>query len=183
MIRIHVKAQNSLCCLCSAFIFGSRNNDLLHLCLSTVQQKTHRIQRIEHCCIFVIQNPESNLQTRHHTACLCGPGTLILVPNMTKKWKWATLMGHIKWQRDKTFWKHGECDGPEQFEDRVMSSCCCLAVSSVFRLEGRCMIVACYPVLQCFRLDDHRHQHQPRHFKWRNCHCSARFRVLLGVSL
>ncbi|KAG6737702.1 hypothetical protein POTOM_059230 [Populus tomentosa] len=49
---------------------------------------------------------------------------------------------------------------------RMASRCCpCFAVSSIARRIGRCLFVSCYPVMQCFRLDDHRHQHDHhKHF-------------------
>ncbi|KAJ6697021.1 hypothetical protein OIU85_003388 [Salix viminalis] len=48
----------------------------------------------------------------------------------------------------------------------MASRCCpCFAVSSITRRIGRCLFVSCYPVMHCFRLDDHRHQHDHhKHF-------------------
>ncbi|PKI64890.1 hypothetical protein CRG98_014686 [Punica granatum] len=49
----------------------------------------------------------------------------------------------------------------------AQSSCCCpcLGVSFVVKGIGRCLFVSCYPVIQCFGLDEGRHlHHHHRHF-------------------
>ncbi|MQM05111.1 hypothetical protein Taro_037918 [Colocasia esculenta] len=51
----------------------------------------------------------------------------------------------------------------------VLACCCnpCNLVASLFRRVGRCLFVACYPVLQCSGLDEsrhHHHDHLHRHF-------------------
>lgn len=63
---------------------------------------------------------------------------------------------------------HHHVDGGPH-NDPLLACCCCpcMSVSSAFRLMGRCLFVACYPVLQCFRWDDHRHHHHHhKHFYW-----------------
>lgn len=50
---------------------------------------------------------------------------------------------------------------------RASSLCHCFAVSSIFRGIGRCMFVTCFPVIQCFGLDEcrhHHHHHPHKHF-------------------
>lgn len=47
---------------------------------------------------------------------------------------------------------------------RASSLCHCFAVSSIFRGIGRCMFVTCFPVIQCFGLDECRHHHPHKHF-------------------
>ncbi|KAK4351232.1 hypothetical protein RND71_030545 [Anisodus tanguticus] len=53
--------------------------------------------------------------------------------------------------------------------DRPFLACCCCpcyVVSSTVSMLKRCLFVACFPVLQCFGLDEHRHQHHHHgHFK------------------
>ncbi|PRQ59635.1 hypothetical protein RchiOBHm_Chr1g0372361 [Rosa chinensis] len=46
---------------------------------------------------------------------------------------------------------------------RASSLCHCPAVSSIFRRIGRCMFVTCFPVIQCFGLDECRHHHHHHH--------------------
>ncbi|EXB96541.1 hypothetical protein L484_011251 [Morus notabilis] len=52
-------------------------------------------------------------------------------------------------------------------DDKISSRCCCpcSVVSSMVRGIARCMFVTCYPVIQCFGLDDHRHRHRHHHHK------------------
>lgn len=45
-------------------------------------------------------------------------------------------------------------------------SCCYTVVSGFYKRVGRCMFVACFPVLHCFGLEECRHRHQPKHFSW-----------------
>ncbi|CAL0319615.1 unnamed protein product [Lupinus luteus] len=52
--------------------------------------------------------------------------------------------------------------------NKLMKFCCCPcdAASCMFRGIGRCMFVSCYPIVQCFGLDEHRHHHHDKHFDW-----------------
>ncbi|EOY04446.1 Uncharacterized protein TCM_019693 isoform 3, partial [Theobroma cacao] len=59
--------------------------------------------------------------------------------------------------------------GDSPYDDPFLRCCCCpcFIMSSIFRGLGRCIFVACYPVLHCFGFDDdwaHRHHHRHRHF-------------------
>lgn len=87
---------------------------------------------------------------------------------------------------------HHGCDSP--YGDPLMACCCCpcLLVSSIFRMIGRCMFVACYPLLQCFGLDDcrhHHHHHHHKHFYWflhsmscpKPCYDPTRFQIFSCV--
>ncbi|KAH7677691.1 hypothetical protein IHE45_07G099900 [Dioscorea alata] len=60
---------------------------------------------------------------------------------------------------------HHHHGNPSPYDDPFLSCCCCpcYLVSSVFRMFGRCAFVACYPILQCFGLDDYRHHHHNHH--------------------
>ncbi|KAK7317033.1 hypothetical protein RJT34_00928 [Clitoria ternatea] len=56
-------------------------------------------------------------------------------------------------------------------QNKLFTYCCCpcSVASCMFRGIGRCMFVSCYPVVQCFGLDEHRHRHhhhQGKHFDW-----------------
>lgn len=60
---------------------------------------------------------------------------------------------------------HSPCDDP------FLACCCCpcYLVTSLLRGIGRCLFVSCYPVLQCFGLDECRHRHHHHHhshFSW-----------------
>ncbi|ONI03976.1 hypothetical protein PRUPE_6G294500 [Prunus persica] len=58
---------------------------------------------------------------------------------------------------------HGDGDSP--YDDPLLSCCCCpcYLVSSTFRRIGRCIFAACFPLLQCFGLDNCRHHHHHHH--------------------
>ncbi|KAE9604101.1 hypothetical protein Lalb_Chr11g0067761 [Lupinus albus] len=51
---------------------------------------------------------------------------------------------------------------------KLLKCCCypCYVASFMLKGIGRCMFVTCYPVLQCFGLDEHRHCHHIKHFDW-----------------
>lgn len=73
-------------------------------------------------------------------------------------------MGHDHQQQQPHH--HHERDSP--LDDPFLACCCCpcYMISYMFRGIGRCMFVCCYPILQCFGLDEWRHQHQQRRFHW-----------------
>lgn len=61
-------------------------------------------------------------------------------------------------------------------------SCPRVLASSIFRRIGRCMFVSCYPVIQCFGCDNHRHRHH-KHFFWFILHyCLWLCRELQGLN-
>ncbi|KAL4189978.1 hypothetical protein AMTRI_Chr08g168190 [Amborella trichopoda] len=55
---------------------------------------------------------------------------------------------------------HHHHGNPNPYEDPLLACCCpCFMISYFFRGLGRCIFVACYPILQCFGLDECRHHH------------------------
>ncbi|OAY66824.1 hypothetical protein ACMD2_06199 [Ananas comosus] len=51
-------------------------------------------------------------------------------------------------------------------DDHPIKACCCCACytfSSITRGVGRCLFVACYPVLRCCGLDEYKHRHADHH--------------------
>ncbi|KAK9124752.1 hypothetical protein Sjap_014354 [Stephania japonica] len=60
---------------------------------------------------------------------------------------------------------HHHHEGDSPYDDPLLACCCCpcFIVSSIFRGIGRCVFVACYPLLQCFGLDDYRRHHHHLH--------------------
>ncbi|KAK3139086.1 hypothetical protein QOZ80_5AG0377560 [Eleusine coracana subsp. coracana] len=65
--------------------------------------------------------------------------------------------------------RKGRSEEAREEEDLFSArSCCpCYVLGSVFRGIGRCLFVACYPVIQCCGLDECRHHHNTRlnHFR------------------
>ncbi|KAJ3676500.1 hypothetical protein LUZ60_003912 [Juncus effusus] len=59
--------------------------------------------------------------------------------------------------------KGREKDDPH--EDPLLTCCCCLPFVYAIRGLGRCLFVACYPMLSCCGLDEHRHQHSDPKFR------------------
>ncbi|PON50212.1 hypothetical protein TorRG33x02_315370 [Trema orientale] len=58
-------------------------------------------------------------------------------------------------------------DVKERTSSSSSSSSCCprLMMSSMVRGIGRCVFVTCFPVIQCFGLDEHRHRRHHHHHK------------------
>ncbi|KAH7667474.1 hypothetical protein IHE45_12G060600 [Dioscorea alata] len=56
-----------------------------------------------------------------------------------------------------------ESDIPHDFP--LLGCCCCPShlVTFLFRMIGWCSFVACYPILQCLALDEHRRHHHHHH--------------------
>ncbi|KAL5232394.1 hypothetical protein ABZP36_031170 [Zizania latifolia] len=54
----------------------------------------------------------------------------------------------------------GRGEGVHEEYPMLAYGCCpCYVLSSVIRGIGRCLFVACYPVIQCCGLDECRHHH------------------------
>ncbi|CAJ2641726.1 unnamed protein product [Trifolium pratense] len=53
-------------------------------------------------------------------------------------------------------------------KNKLMRCCSCSrrAASCMFKGIGRCVFVTCYPIVQCFDLDEHKHCHHGKHFDW-----------------
>ncbi|KAI5405281.1 hypothetical protein KIW84_052168 [Lathyrus oleraceus] len=61
------------------------------------------------------------------------------------------------------------CSNKMKRKNKFMKRCCsypCRLVSRMFRGFGRCVFVTCYPAVQCFGLDEHKHSHHRKHFDW-----------------
>ncbi|KAG2620144.1 hypothetical protein PVAP13_3NG150900 [Panicum virgatum] len=66
-------------------------------------------------------------------------------------------MGHRKSNHHKG---RGEEPHQKQIRCLLVRSCCpCYVIGSVVRGIGRCLFVACYPMIQCCGLDECRHHH------------------------
>jgi hypothetical protein len=53
-------------------------------------------------------------------------------------------------------------------KNKLMRCCSCSrrAASCMFKGIERCVFVTCYPIVQCFDLDEHKHHHHGKHFDW-----------------
>ncbi|KAF8720142.1 hypothetical protein HU200_024925 [Digitaria exilis] len=73
-------------------------------------------------------------------------------------------MGHRKSNHHR-----GRGEAPDENQNPCLSRSCCPSylLGSVVRGIGRCLFVACYPMIQCCGLDECRHHHtsQLRHFR------------------
>ncbi|OEL38534.1 hypothetical protein BAE44_0000448 [Dichanthelium oligosanthes] len=65
-------------------------------------------------------------------------------------------MGHRKSNHHKG---RGEAAHEKQNRCLARACCPCFVLGSVVRGIGRCLFVACYPMIQCCGLDECRHHH------------------------
>ncbi|KMT17440.1 hypothetical protein BVRB_2g038920 [Beta vulgaris subsp. vulgaris] len=49
-------------------------------------------------------------------------------------------------------------------DEASATSCWCYPFYVVGRFIGRCLFVACFPLIRCFGWDECRHQHHQQHF-------------------
>lgn len=99
-------------------------------------------------------------------------------------WSMGKHRGHRRRQPRNHNHHHQHENGrkvPPRRDPRVACGCRpCIVASSIFRRMGRCMFVTCYPVIQCFGCDDHRHRrHHHKHFFWKSDQLFQRYVLVI----